>query len=84
MLGTADFSGAVLDQLELQDESDKVTLEVLLFGPDGTAAVSYGKADCTLPPGDGAAGTSKDESVNIAASDGGSRAQVHIKTSWVD
>jgi hypothetical protein len=78
MFGCAQFEGAALDQLELQDETDKLTCEVVLFGPDGAPSL-FGKADATLP-GDG---PGKDESVNIAGPSG-MRAKVHIKAAWVE
>jgi len=74
--GFADFSHTVVDTLELLDEADKLTLEVILFGPDGAPAL-FGKADATLP-GD----APKEESVNIAGPSG-ARAQVHINTAWL-
>mmetsp|Transcript_21589 Transcript_21589/g.39340 ORF Transcript_21589/g.39340 Transcript_21589/m.39340 type:complete len:190 (+) Transcript_21589:257-826(+) len=82
MAGCADLKSVGLDQLEMQDEQDRLTVEVLLYGAgiNNGQGVVFGRADITLPSD----GPAKDEAVAIAGMEEARPAIVHLRTSWVE
>jgi uncharacterized coiled-coil protein SlyX len=78
VLGYADFKGQSLDQVELADEADKLSLEIILYPESGDRPTSFGVTEVHLP-GD----VGKDETIAVGSA-GGRPARVHFRTAWVE
>jgi hypothetical protein len=78
--GCCDLKGRVLEGLEMHDESDRLSLELVLFADGDASGALFGRADVALP-GDG---PGMDEAIVVVNEASGGRAVVFLRAAWVE